>query len=270
MVQATARSSEHDLPGRTVTGSMLRARRRVWRCRASWLPVVLLAGTASAQPHAGQHEFAFARLQHHSAVPGDWPRWSADWPEAERHFLHGLDRLTAVDTARDGVVPELDDAALFDHPWLYAVEPGAWLPDVRQAQRLREYLLRGGFPMVDDFHGAAEWAGFLQAMSRVFPDRAVEELGVDAEAFAVLYDLRQREQVAGIRALLGGRTWEKGGRVPRWRGVFDDTGRVMVAINFNQDLGDAWEHADDRRYPERLTAAAYRLGVNYVIYAMTH
>jgi len=231
--------------------------------------VLAIACLCAPAARAADHEFLFARLFHATAL-GDWPRWQADWPEAERHFLHGLDRLTVIDTAREGIVLDLDDEALFDHPWLYAVEVGAWLPGERQAARLREYLLRGGFLMIDDFHGEREWSGFARAMARVFPDRPVEDLAADAEAFAVLYDLRVREQVPGIRSWLGGRTWEKGGRVARWRGVRDDAGRLMVAINFNQDLGDAWEHADDRRYPERLTAAAYRLGVNYVIYAMTH
>jgi len=231
--------------------------------------LIALPGIAASSGDGSAHEFSFARLSHGGAL-GDWPRWQADWPEAERHFLQGLDRLTAVDTAREGVVLDLDDAALFDHPWLYAVEVGGWSLGERQASRLREYLLRGGFLVIDDFHGPREWSGFERAMTRLFPDRPIVELSDDAEAFAVLYDLRAREQIPGIRAWLGGRTWEKGGRVARWRGVRDDAGRVMVAINFNQDLGDAWEHADDRRYPQRLTAAAYRLGVNYVIYAMTH
>ena len=135
---------------------------------------------------------------------------------------------------------------------------------------LREYLLRGGFLMVDDFHGRYEWQQFETVMTQVFPNRHIEDLDDDNEAFRVLYDLDEREQVPGIRALMNNVTYEKGGRVPRWRGITDDQGRIMVAINFNQDIGDAWEHADDSRYPASLTAQAYRLGVNYVLYAMTH
>ena len=138
------------------------------------------------------------------------------------------------------------------------------------AARLREYLERGGFLMIDDFHGALEWRGFEATMRRVFPERELVDIEADAEPFHVLYDLSEREQIPGIRALMSGRTWEKGGRHPVWRAVLDDAGRVMVLVNHNQDLGDAWEHADDARYPEALTAQAYRLGVNYVVYAMTH
>ena len=83
-------------------------------------------------------------------------------------------------------------------------------------------------------------------------------------------DLNKGTQIPGIAALYNGRTWEKGGVNPRWRGIYDDQGRLVVAINFNMDLGDAWEHADTPGYPEPMTAMAYRFAVNYVIYAMTH
>lgn len=135
---------------------------------------------------------------------------------------------------------------------------------------LREYLLRGGFLMVDDFHGPSEWQLLELQMTRAFPDRPIVDLSDHAELFHVLYDLSERQQIPGIRALMRNRTWEKGGKTPHWRGIVDDHGRVMVAINFNQDIGDAWEHADDARYPAPLTTQAYRMGVNYVVYAMTH
>ena len=90
------------------------------------------------------------------------------------------------------------------------------------------------------------------------------------EVFHVLYDLDQKIQIPGIAALFRGVTYERDGYVPHWRGIYDDDGRLMVAINFNMDLGDAWEHADDPRYPEPMTTLAYRFAVNYVMYAMTH
>src|SRR6185503_14930650 len=136
--------------------------------------------------------------------------------------------------------------------------------------RLREYLLRGGFLMTDDFHGSAQWAGFLDSMQRVFPDRPIVEIPENDEVFRVLYELDQRIQIPGIAALNYGVTYEQDGYTPHWRGIYDDHGRLMVAINFNMDLGDAWEHANDPRYPEPFTGLATRFAVNYVIYAMTH
>jgi len=164
----------------------------------------------------------------------------------------------------------MSDDELFDYPWLYVVEAGSLRLSDPDTARLREYLLRGGFLMIDDFHGPFEWQLFEQQMARTFPDRPIVDLADTAELFHVLYDLSERAQIPGIRALMNNRTWEKGGRHPHWRGIVDDAGRVMIAINFNQDIGDAWEHADDSRYPAPLTSQAYRMGVNYVVYAMTH
>jgi len=216
------------------------------------------------------HEFVFARLAYGNSSGFGWPRWQADWPEAETHFNAGLQRLTAIDVDEQSVVVDLATDILFDYPWLYAVEVGSLTVDDEAAERLREYLLRGGFLMVDDFHGAAEWAQFSNAMKRVFPNRRIDDLVSDDETFHVLYDLSVREQIPGVRALLNGRTWENDGREAKWRGIRDDYDRVMVAINFNQDIGDAWEHADDPFYPENYAAMAYRIGINYVMYALTH
>ncbi|MFK7862511.1 MAG: DUF4159 domain-containing protein [Granulosicoccus sp.] len=219
---------------------------------------------------ASAQEFSFARLVYSQSAFDDWPRWRADWPEAETHFNAGLDRLTRVDVAPEGVLVRMNDQMIFDFPWLYVVEVGSMTLAPDEVEMLREYLFRGGFMMVDDFHGVYEWQQFEAVMRQIFPDKRIEELDESSEAFHVLYDLAEREQIPGIRALMNNRTYEKGGRVPRWRGISDEYGRIMVAINFNQDIGDAWEHADDVRYPAPLTAQAYRLGVNYVLYAMTH
>ena len=124
--------------------------------------------------------------------------------------------------------------------------------------------------MVDDFWGTYQWAVFIDSMQRVFPDRPILEIEESHEILHILYDLDQRIQIPGRSYIRSGVTWQEDGRIPYWRGIFDDNGRLMVAINFNMDMGDAWEHADDPWYPEPMTALAYRFAVNYVIYAMTH
>lgn len=230
-------------------------------------------------------EFQFVRLLYNGvpACGGGWGRggWGpacTDWPHAEYHFMQGVTRLTRVDGAIASLTGDgarqigLQDDALFDYPWLYAVEVGKWALDEYEAARLREYLLRGGFLMVDDFHADYEWEVFVQSMVRVFPDRPILDIPDDDEVLHVLYDLDQRIQIPGMYPLMRGQTWEKGesGKPPHWRGIYDDDGRLLVAINHNMDLGDAWEHADDPFYPEPMTALAYRFAVNYVIYAITH
>ena len=112
--------------------------------------------TGSGKPleYNNQHEFAFARLVYNGSDSDGWgPRWQVDWPEAENHLLAGLSRLTRVDANSDGALVQLSDDTIFDYPWLYAVEVGALRLSEYEASRLREYLLRGGFLMVDDFHG---------------------------------------------------------------------------------------------------------------------
>jgi hypothetical protein len=206
-------------------------------------------------------------------VPSFSRAWTTDQPEAEYNLTEIIRRLTRVNVATEDNAFRtfsLMDDALFDYPWLYAVEVGHWNLSDPEAERLREYLLRGGFLMVDDFHGDCEWAVFMDSMRRVFPDRTVVDLPEDHEVFRLVTPLDQFTQVWGIILLNRGVTYENGGVDPTWRGIFDDEGRLMVVMNHNMDLGDGWEHANDPRYPTELTALAYRFAINYVVYAMTH
>jgi hypothetical protein len=130
--------------------------------------------------------------------------------------------------------------------------------------------MRGGFLMVDDFHGLYEWENFMVSMQKVFPTRAVVDMENADQAFHVLYDLDERFQVPGIQYLRSGRTFERDGIDARWRGIYDDKGRLMVAICHNMDLGDAWEWADHPSYPEPFASLSYRVAINYIIYSMTH
>jgi len=139
-----------------------------------------------------------------------------------------------------------------------------------QCAKMRDFLLRGGFFMCDDFHGTQEWDVFIASMNRVFPDRPIVEIDNADPIFHTLYDLEGRFQVPGLQYLYSGRIYEKDGYQPRWRGIYDDKNRLMVAICHNMDLGDSWEHADNPEYPEKFSSLGMRIGVNYIIYSMTH
>jgi len=217
-------------------------------------------------------EFVFARLRYPSVrfAWGFRGNWATDYWKADRQFVQGVRRLTRIHTRSVEQVVDLDSDEIYNWPWIYAVEVGHWDLTDAQCRRLREYLLRGGFLMVDDFHGTWEWENFMASLSRVFPDRPVVDLDSKDPIFHVLYDLDERFQVPGIQYWYSGRLYEKDGVEPRWRAVYDDQGRVMVAICHNMDLGDAWEWADHPRYPEPYASLAYRIGINYIIYAMTH
>ena len=231
----------------------------------------------------GNSEYSWSRLRYSSASSGyggygydRYGSWSRDYPKADRQFLIALRRLTRIQARPTEQVVDLDsvDATgtpiIFNFPWVYAVQVQTWTFTEAEAKLLREYLLKGGFIMVDDFHGANDWEHFMSGMLMVFPDRPVEDLTDKDEIFHVLYDLSDRFQVPGEQYVSTGRTYEKDGYIAEWRGIRDDRGRVMVAICHNMHLGDAWEWADDPRYPEKFASMAFRIGINYVMYGMTH
>ncbi len=228
-------------------------------------------------------EWAFARLMYPPIGGGwgwrryrqDWingsSNWTIDYPASDRHFSLALRRLTRVHARSVEQPVNLDDGDdVYHWPWLYGVEVGHWNLTDAQAKTLREYLLRGGFFMCDDFHGTREWEVFIASMSRVFPDRPIVEIENSDQIFHTIFDLDDRYQVPGAQFLRSGQMYEFDGYTPHWRGIYDDKGRLMVAICFDMDLGDSWEWADDPRYPEKFSALGIRIGVNYVIYAMTH
>ena len=218
-------------------------------------------------------EYSFARLRYRGYGGFRRSSWGTDSNKAERQFVQGVRRLTRVHTRSVEQIVDVDSDDIYNWPWLYAVEVGYWQLDQSQAKRLRDYLDRGGFLMVDDFHGNTEWSIFMESLSKVFPDRGVEDLADSNEIFHTLYDLQHRIQIPGARAWADGVTYEQpedGGKEPHWRAVFDDRNRVVVAICHDMDLGDAWEHADDPLYPENMTGLAYRIAINYVVYDMTH
>jgi hypothetical protein len=225
-------------------------------------------------------EWVFARLMYPSVRISDRPytdwtqgyaNWTMDYPRSDRHLSQAVRRLTRIDARSVEQPINLDDGDdVFHWPWLYGVEVGHWDLTDAQAQKLREYLLRGGFFMCDDFHGSREWKVFLASMNRVFPDRPIVEIEDNDPIFHTVFDLNERFQVPGAQYLESGQIYEHDGVVPHWRGIYDDKGRLMVAICNNMDLGDSWEHADNPEYPEKFSSLGIRLGVNYIVYAMTH
>ena len=225
-------------------------------------------------------EWAFARLMYpggandgYAGREGYWPEgdalWTQDFPRADRHFSEAVRRLTRLHVRSVEQAVNLDDGdQIYNWPWLYAVQVGEWGITDSEAKKLRDYLLRGGFFMADDLHGTTEWQVFEETMKRVFPDRPLEDIPDSDPIFHTVYDLDQRYQIVGAEHL--GEGHKADGYVARWRAIRDDKGRIMVAVSFNSDIGDSWEWADDPRYPEKYSALGVRIGVNYILYSMTH
>jgi hypothetical protein len=124
--------------------------------------------------------------------------------------------------------------------------------------------------VVDDFHGTREWQNFERQIKKVFPNRAIQEVELSDPIFHCFFDIEEKKPVPGLQYLFTGRIFEQDGTQEHYRAIYDDYGRIMVMINYNVDLGDAWEWADLPQYPEEWTSYAYRLGVNYIVYSMTH
>jgi len=231
-----------------------------------------------------QGDFVFARLMYPNGGPmdgyyprfqGDWREglslWTQDYPAADRHFLQAVRRLTRIQARSVEQSVNLDQHDEYDFPFLYAVQVGEWALTEAQGREMREFLLRGGFFMADDFHGTDEYREFVTRIGYVFPDRQIVELPDDDPILHAVYDLAERVQIPGQAHLREGcKNCTTGGRGAHWQGIYDDKGRVMVAISYNSDLGDAWEWADDPMYPEKAASIAMRIGVNDIVYAMTH
>jgi hypothetical protein len=232
-------------------------------------------------------EWVFARLmypQHPHAKFANWgwrggslewrnggTSWSQDYPRADRHFAQALRRLTRVHARSVEQPVNLEDGDdVYNWPWLCAGEMGDWKLTGEMAAKLRDYLLRGGFLLLDDFWGTDEWGRFEESMKLVFPDRPIVEIDNADQIFHTMYDLDDRYQIPGQWALRRGTTYRDDGDVAHWLGIYDDHKRLMVAMYFNSDVGDSWEWADDPNFPEKYSALGVRLGVNYTIYAMTH
>lgn len=224
-------------------------------------------------------EFYWSRLAYTSNMQsyggyggGYWGRssWSRDYPKADRQFLVAMHRLTRIDGRPTEQVVRLDSDDIFNYPWIYAVQVQTWSFTDEESKRLREYLLKGGFLMVDDFHGTKDWENFMNGMRTVLPDNPIEDLADNDEIFHTLYDVDSKMQIPGEHYIRTNRTYEKDGYTPKWRAIRDKDGRIMVAICHNMHLGDAWEWADDPNYPEPFASMAFRLGLDYILYGMTH
>jgi hypothetical protein len=233
--------------------------------------------------YAGQanvpSEFYWSRLQYNTSNYGGGMvgfrgmhggGWMRDYPKADNDCLIALRRLTHINSPSPLNVVDLDSDHIFDYPWIYAVQVNTWTFTDEEAKRLHDYLMKGGFLMVDDFHGTDDWEHFMAGMRMVLPDRPVEDLPDGDEIYHCLYDINEKFQIPSEIYVNTGRTYEKDGYVPKWRAIRNDHGRIMVAICANMHLGDAWEWADSPQYPEKFSGLAFRIVLNYIMYAMTH
>ncbi len=263
---------------------MLESRRRRAPVRRHAFDMPLLedprdpAGPCVAERWSDQpHEFYFTRAAYSGyGLQGGFASWSVDYPKADRQFMVGVQRLiNHLDLSGCENPILLDDPELSRFPFLYAVEVGYMSLTDAEVQGLRRYLLAGGFLVIDDFWGTLEWSNAEAELARVLPEYRITDLPLDHALFHCFYDVREIVQVPNLavgreNARSGYPTHEKDGFVPRVRGISDENGRLLVVLNWNSDLGDAWEWAEDPYYPLRFSTYAYQVGINFIVYAMSH
>lgn len=232
------------------------------------------------------NEFIFARVQY-SSYGGRWG-WDTDYPDSDLNFPIRLAELTTIQVPfqENGdpkhVVINLTDEALYNYPFIYMLEVGQLDFSEEEVKSLRDYLLRGGFLLVDDFWGKDAWENWQSQIERVFPpdEYPIYDLPKPGSPnphpiFNIVFQLNEVPQIPAINVWMGsGRTYE-GGRdtmEPHLRGIEDKNKRLMVVMAHNTDLGDGWEREGENQgyFEEFSVKKAYPLGINIVVYAMTH
>jgi hypothetical protein len=206
-------------------------------------------------------------------------RWAIDFPDADLNISYRLQQMTSLKVDPNGRVLEITDPELFNYPFIYIVEPGDLAFTDEEVPILRRYLLHGGFLMVDDFWGEAEYENFYNEIKRVFPEREPVDLTRDHPIFHAVFDIRHIPNLQipnigmGTASQYHHQTWERhDAEEVHYRAIFDDKQRIMVMICHNTDLGDGWEREGENEYyfKEFSEKKAYPLGINIIFYAMTH
>jgi hypothetical protein len=224
--------------------------------------------------------FMFCRIMFRPAMDGDGGNWAVDYPRADVNLSFRLSELTTTSVSRDSlgefnhIVIQLTDPQLFRCPFIMMTEVGSTYFDQEEAKQLREYLMRGGFLWADDFWGEYAWAHWVNELRKVLPSQPIIDLPMDHALFHVLYDVKDLPQIPSINYYFasGGDTSERpDSRVPHARGIEDANGNLMVLITHNTDFGDAFEReGDNREYFDRFAGPGYAVGIDVLLYAMTH
>jgi hypothetical protein len=213
----------------------------------------------------------FARLRYNGSADPDFgmrgggndgPPWSHDYPRAERNLMHILAEVTTVTPFVDGGrIVDLGDAELFKYPIAYMAEPGFWQMSDKEAENLRNYLLKGGFLIFDDF-GGSHWQNLATQMARVLPQ--ARWIQMDAK-HPVFHSFFQIESLDNLLPSYRG--------MPVFLGLFegnDPSKRLIAIANYNNDLGENWEYSDTGFLPVEASNESYKFGVNYFVYGLTH
>ena len=245
-------------------------REKIWHVFTVIALLLLWGAPALPNGENDGYDFTFVRLKYGGQLTRR-SSWRVDWPASDRNFIWQLRKQTNIDANPREKILEVGSEELFLYPFAYMLEVGSLRLSDAEAANLREYLLRGGFIFIDDFHGEHEWRLFYRELKKIFPEREPVDIPISHPIFRCFFKIDKLVQIPGLRSLFSGRTYERIDGYPAYcRGVFDDKNRLMMIIHFNSDLGDAWEHAAEDFYPREYSDMALKMGINAVVYSLTH
>jgi hypothetical protein len=247
----------------------------MWRILLLLLLLLLSAGPlprpSAAQGYdpgvASDLGFRFVRIRYRANGYSRAATWAYDYPTAEQNLYTAIERTSKLHLEGPPIVLTLADTRIFDYPVLYLCEPGFWQTDDTEVENLQKYFARGGFMIVDDFHDyggqeGPQWSNFYRNIKRVFPDREPVELAPDHPIWSIYYDIDPIEAAST-------KDYEGFGRYDdRYFAIYDDDGRMMTVICYNQDIGDGWEWPD-RNWTGSSTVS-FQMAINFILYALTH
>ena len=233
---------------------------------------------AVAQAQRGVHSFYFTRAQYNDYRGGGGfgrggrggGSWATDWPKSDMQFITVLKRLTNLDVYNSDHVVRLDDPELRRFPFIYMLEVGGISLSPDEVEGLRGYLLAGGFAFVDDFWNDQSLYNFAAQMKVVLPKHEMVEMELDHPVFTTFYEIDALQQMPSVNHWRNGESTECFGCAYRVFGIFDDDERLLMMIHWNTDNGDAWEWAEQPDIPLSFTKYAYQIGVNAIVYSMSH
>jgi hypothetical protein len=221
--------------------------------------------------------FTFVRIRYdasqfnygYNPVLGDGgPPWSHDYPVASRHLMKIMSELSKIDASLNINEPilSLDDPKLFKFPFAYLCEVGFMTLSDQEVAGMREYLLRGGFLMIDDFRDPRQFANLRYHLKKAFPELELKRLEIANPIFNCFFSIKTLD----LPPVYGGGYVSRDTLYPEFWGLEDERGRLMMIVNYNYDVSDYWQFSDNPFRPIEETNEAYKFGVNYIIYALTH
>ena len=215
--------------------------------------------------------FRFVRVKYDDYGERSWSRfgrgaWATDWPTSDLNLHEAIERTTVIPIIGQPLVLSFNDERIFEYPVLYLTEPGYWKTNEEEIKNMQKYFARGGFLIIDDFHDVGgfgwQWYNMYNNMKQVFPDKEPVPLPNDHPIWTVYYDI-DPVQAASTK-------WNFSRYDDEYYAIFDQNGRMMCVICYNQDIGDGWEHPFGRRVLAEASTVSFQMGINFIIYALTH